>query len=505
MGDYKPLFEECGSKEYKSPHDESITAENLRNQSEGLARDWYKDSAFYHLWVKSFCDSNGDGVGDIGGVLSRLDYIQNNVGCDAIWLSPVFECGKMGCVPAVNMHGYDTVDYYKVNCLFGDEAQLEKLISEVHKRGMKIIFDYVPNHTSIYNKWFLDSESHHDGKDSWYLWAPKDLKWSPMGWNETWTLSDVRAYRKEKEKYYYGAFGGYMPDLNYRNAEVREELSNVVRYWFNRGFDGMRVDAVRYLYENPGKLNKRDVPETHEWFTKLQHDIVSAYAELGHPKFMVGEAWVQGHRDRYCKYFGKKENPEFNMLFDFDFAGLVQKAVFEKKDDVFKAVAADTVRDDLPEDSRFAYMLCNHDNLSPRPATLYKDRKALRFATALNLLSPATPFVYYGNEVALQDAPDYGTEDIRLRYPFDWSKVSEEKTRSDSLLGLYHTLLLLRKEHPALRRGKANYFKGTVAGECGIELTYDGEQSETVCCVFNMNTYEFRVYTDISSGKEELI
>lgn len=505
MRDYKKLFLECGSKTYKSPHNETIDAHHLVNQSEGLAEDWYKDSAFYHIWVKSFSDSNGDGVGDIGGILNHLDYIQNDVGCDAIWLSPVFECGKMGCVPAVNMHGYDTVDYYNVNCLFGNEAQLAQLISEVHKRGMKIIFDYVPNHTSSCCKWFLDSQSHNDGKDDWYLWAPKDLKWSPMGWNCTWTKSDIRSYRKEKDIFYYGAFGGYMPDLNYRNAEVREELSNVVRYWFNRGFDGMRVDAVRYLYENPGRLNKRDVPETHEWFTKLQHDVVSEYAKLGHPKFMVGEAWVQGHRDRYCEYFGKKENLEFNMLFDFDFANLVKQAVFEKKDDVFKQIAYDASRSDLPKDARFAYMLCNHDNLSSRPATVYQDRRALRLATALNLLTPGTPFVYYGNEVALCDAPDLETKDLRMRYPFEWNLVAKEKKADDSILALYRDLLTVRREHPALRRGKATYFKGNKNGEYGYVLTHNGAQEEELRCVFNVETYEFGVYRKTTTGEEKVI
>jgi len=506
MSEYKQLFKECGSAQYKSPHNAIIDKSCLVNQSSGLAADWYKDASFYQIWVKSFCDSNGDGVGDIDGIISRLDYIKDSVGCDAIWLSPVFTCGVMGVVPQFNMHGYDTVDYYGVNCLFGTAQKLDELIAQVHKRGMKIVFDYVPNHTSAFNKRFIDSENHKDGKDDWYLWAPKKYHWAPMGYKYTWSESDIRAARKEKNRYYYGAFCGYMPDLNYRNAEVREELANVVRYWFNRGFDGMRVDAVRYLYENPGKKNKRDVPQTHEWFAKLQKEIVSQYASLGHPKFMVGEAWILNNRDRCCEYFGSKDNPEFNMLFDFDFTGLVQKAVFEQSDAVFRAVERDSARSDLPEGSRFAYMLCNHDDLAHRPATLYAGRKALRFAVALNLLAPQTPFVYYGNEVGQQDADDCGNHDVRLRNPFDWSKVAEEEAKPDSILKLYKELLTLRREHPALRRGKAFYFKSNTECEYGYILEYKSDAvTEKLRCVFNVKTYEFGVYKVCNGSEEKLV
>lgn len=504
MAEYRPLFEECGSKTYVSPHDAKIIPSALQNQSNGLAADWYKDASFYQVWVKSFCDTNGDGVGDLQGVINKLDYIQNEVGCDAIWLSPVFKCGVMGVAPSFNMHGYDTVDYYKTNCLFGNEQKLDELISSVHDRGMKIVFDYVPNHTSAFNQWFVDSENHCNGKDSWYLWAPKKYNWAPMGFKHTWSESDVRVMKKEKCQYYYGAFGGYMPDLNYRNAEVREELANVVRYWFNRGFDGMRVDAVRYLYENPGKLNKRDVQQTHDWFAKLQKEVVSQYAALGHPKFMVGEAWIQGHRDRYYQYFGTKEQPEFNMLFDFDFTGLVQQAVFNKSSEVFKAIARDSDRNDLPEQARFAYMLNNHDNLASRPATLYADKKALRFATAVNLLAPATPFVYYGNEIEQKDATECGWGDMRLRYPFDWEKADVERKESDSMLSYYHTLLTVRKNHPALRRGKATYYEGS-DGEFGFILTWSGNVSDKLRCSFNVNTFAVHVYQIASDGKEEQV
>lgn len=148
-----PLFKFSGNENYVSA--KNVSASDAENQSTGLEADWWKKTSFYHVWVKSFSDSDGDGCGDLNGVKQKLEYIQNEIGCDGIWLSPIFECNyktKTG-----NMHGYDTTDYYAVNDFFGTEADLISLINAAHERGMKVIFDYVPNHTSDSNNWFIDS------------------------------------------------------------------------------------------------------------------------------------------------------------------------------------------------------------------------------------------------------------------------------------------------------------------------------------------------------------
>ena len=204
-----PLWAWTGDENYVSPHDSPITAESLQNQSAGLSADWYRDSAFYHVWVKSFNDSDGDGCGDLDGVTDKLGYIQEGLGCDAIWLSPIFDCAYKGKAASSNMHGYDTVDYYSINPYFGDETDLSELLSAAHDRGMKVIFDFVPNHTSSSHPWFLasvaDAESGSLGKGDWYLWQDSLLYWSPMGSDSTWHAN------AERGQYYYAPFWGGMP------------------------------------------------------------------------------------------------------------------------------------------------------------------------------------------------------------------------------------------------------------------------------------------------------
>lgn len=502
MGEIKDLFEYTGNPLYKSPLHEDINSSFFKNQSKELLPDWYKDSVFYQVWLKAFCDSNADSVGDIEGLISKLDYIYDTVACDAIWLSPVFECGFMSQSIHANMHGYDTVDFYKVNALFGSEKTLLKLIDEVHKRGMKIIFDYVPNHTSRLNQWFIDSENKVNGKDNWYMWAPQKYDWHPISDFKfpCWTESYARAYLGEKNKYWYGAFGGYMPDLNYRNYEVQEEMANVVRYWLNRGFDGIRIDAVRYLFENPGKDNQRDTEETHEYFTAFQKNILEPYNKLFCPKMMVGEAWVENNREKFTRYFGKNKDAEFNMLFDFDFTRLVQKAIFNGSTDLFKAVCRDSDLSSYSSKARLGYMLCNHDALASMPASLYSDRRQLKFATALLLLSPQTPFVYNGTEFGQKDACVPGPfDDIKMRYPLNWELMHKDSESNDSLLALHRNLILLRKKYSALRRGKAQYYTDSKDTH-GWTLDYENQK---IRCTFNLKNYSFAVYKIDPSGLEE--
>ena len=174
----------------------------------------------------------GDGIGDLPGLESRLDYLQS-LGVNALWLSPIFECAYKGD----NMHGYDTTDYYAINDRFGQKQDLKALIDDVHSRGMRILFDFVPNHTSTQHAWFTDRAAH----PGWYVWAGSP----PAGWGYPWgggSPSDV--WRYSGGSYFYSAFGvDSMADLNYENASARAAIQDVERYWLDRGFDGMRVDA----------------------------------------------------------------------------------------------------------------------------------------------------------------------------------------------------------------------------------------------------------------------
>lgn len=480
------LFEWTGRQDYQSPDHVDIEPSALVNQSKGLSDDWYVDSSFYHIWVKSFNDYDGDGVGDFRGITAKLDYIKNEVGTDAIWLSPIFDCSGKGTKASYNMHGYDTTDYYNVNDYFGNMEHLEELLSEAHARGMKVIFDFVPNHTSNNHPWFLLSSKMMQNKKDWYMWNNQKLPWSPMGNANTWN------FNIDRQAYYYAPFSNGMPDLNFRNYEVREEMKNVVRFWLNKGFDGVRIDAVRYLIEEMdanGKVTTAglvDTESSHDFYSELRTSVIDEYAELGSPKFMVGEAWINNDPRRLDRYYGSEEKPEFNMLFDFDFSGKVAMGLHSRNLQLFDYRKTESVTGGLP--SRSAVFLSNHDNVASRPGSVYKTEPLLRQSTAVSLLFPATPFVYYGNEVGQEDQEKLIGQDLRLRYPLDWAAIEKQMSESNSLLALHKTILSLRAKHPALRRGA--YTRLQVTGDASVAAYSLSYGNELLICVFNVSGSE---------------
>jgi Glycosidases len=487
------LYQWTGDKSYRSPRNVTIDASSVVNQAKGLVADWYKDAAFYHLWVKSFSDYDGDGCGDFRGVTAKLDYIKNDLGCDAIWLSPIFDCAGKGSSEKYNMHGYDTVDFYNVNDYFGNEEQVETLLAEAHKRGMKVIFDYVPNLTSNQCPWFVNSSKMEDGKKDWYLWNDERLAWNPMGNTNTW-------YKNiDRQAYYYSAYNASMPDLNFRNYEVREEMKNVVRYWLNKGFDGLRIDSARYIVENPGSGGQKDQKETHEFFQELRRDVLEPYAALGSPKFMICESWINGDRNALARYFGTAESPEFQMAFDFDFTGQVSVAAKFRNPGLFDSIVKWSALEASGNPGHIAYFLSNHDNAASRPGSSYTDLQ-LKLATAMELLQPGTPFVYYANEIGQKNASGYTGEDIRLRYPLDWSVVDGQKAQGDSILNLHRALLEARRQNPAIRRGSASHLTAVEAVPASlpagvslpsandVQATALSLGGKTVLCVYNLSS-----------------
>ncbi|WP_294427841.1 alpha-amylase family glycosyl hydrolase [uncultured Treponema sp.] len=454
------LFEFSGNQSYVSAH--NANPADAKNQAEGLKSEWWKESSFYHIWVKSFSDSDGDGCGDINGITQNLPYIQETLGCDGIWLSPIFDCAGKGTSASTNMHGYDTVDYYSLNKLFGSEADLDNLIAECHKRGMQLIFDFVPNHTSSEHPWFKDSQKGGQYRD-WYMWSASKLSWTPMGNPNTWF--------ENKGSYYYGAFGGGMPDLNYRNYEVREEMKNVVRYWLNRGFDGLRIDAAIYLVEEQGKYG--NTAETHKWFKELRAEL----DKYESPKFMISETWIVNDRSSLDEYLGN--GTEFHAVFDFDQGTPVIDSISRSKDSL-----ASSIRANPASNQGYGTFLGNHDEYAGRFATTFgSDRKKINLATALSLLRPTIPFIYYGNEIGQKESSMGG--DLRLRGPFLWDMAEEEKSQFNSTLNLNHTILSLRKKYPSIfTAGKVNKLASKLNSLVAYELSgSDG----SILCVYNLS------------------
>lgn len=475
------LAEYVGNQNYISPKNVEISLDAVKNQSSGLNDSWWRETNFYHIWVKSFADSDDDGCGDFKGIENKLSYIKDDLGCDGIWLSPIFECDYKSKEESFNMHGYDVKDYYAVNSYFGTEDDLISLINACHKKGIKIIFDFVPNHSSSGNQWFKDSCNNENGKKYWYVWNDTPLNWNTGMGLSGWT------YNAALKQYYWHAFADSQPDLNFRNYEVREEMKNVVRYWLNKGFDGLRVDAVRYLIETENA--KYDTAETHKWFQELRSE-VDKYKENGlSPKFMVCEAWITNDRPRVEKYFGTETNPEFNMVFDFDQGyGIVNSINYKDASILSSSLFAN------PSGTQtYGTFLGNHDEYLNRLGTFFRNYKAtIKLAAAMSLLRPTTPFIYYGNEIGMEDDTTYGSGDIRHRTKFDWEQAEKQKSNKSSILNLNKAILALRKTYPKLfANGKVEFLQSNTVDEkqnlLNDVVAYTiSDGTDSLLCIFSL-------------------
>ena len=475
------LYDWCGNVKYKSPYDSQTTEKNLKNQMIGLAADWYQNAQFYHIWVKAFADSDGDGCGDLKGITQKLTYIKDTVGCDAIWLSPIFDCDSKSIQPQDNMHGYDIVNYYDVNPCFGTMDDVEELLREAHKVGIKVIFDFVPNHTSSKNQWFIDSSKRMNKKENWYLWNKEQLPWNPMGSKYTWHKSKIRS--QDAQPFYYGAFWSGMPDLNFRNYEVREEMKNVIRFWLNKGFDGIRVDAVRYLIETQNAV--KDTKETHQYFAEMR-EVVDKYSEFGYPKFMVCEAWIENNRAEMDEYFGTDKAPEFHMVFDFD-AG---KSIYNALNSGTTSAFIDELK--ISSGKVYGSFLNNHDNYQKRPASEFSDVQRQKLSAAALLLRPQIPFIYFGNEYGQKNHAVSG--DMQYRYAPDWAEIEKQAKDDNSLLAYHKMLISVRNQYPALKTGDFSVVQ-SVSENNSIAAYMLEKEGERLLCIFNFSDKNYTTVT----------
>jgi alpha-amylase len=366
--------------------------------AQNSAPSWTRGATCYEVFVRSFSDSDGDGIGDLKGLIAQLDYINDgdprsrrSLGARCIWLMPVVE--------SPSYHGYDATDYYRVEPDYGTNDDFRHLIAEAHKRGIKVLVDMVLNHTSNEHPWFQaalrDSTSPYR---AWYRWSPtKPTEKGPWG-QEVWHKSPIR------DEYYYGVFWSGMPDLNYETPAVREESEKIARFWLEgMGADGFRLDAVPYLMEDGGRL--AGSPGTHA----LLHEYATYVRGLRPDAYTVGEVYdsigpvLAYYPDQLDSYFA-----------------------FEVADSILAAVRAGSAKGLLPPllrlqaavpAQRWSLFLRNHDQ--PRTRTeLGGDMARSRLASFLLLTMPGLPFVYYGEEIGMTG----NKPDERLRTPMQWSR-----------------------------------------------------------------------------------
>ncbi|MDY0060624.1 MAG: alpha-amylase family glycosyl hydrolase [Myxococcota bacterium] len=468
---------------------------------------WWKTGVFYQIYPRSFMDANADGVGDLPGILQRLDHLAGtpeSLGVDGLWISPCF-------VSPMADFGYDVADYTKIDPLFGTNEDMDCLIAGAHQRGIKVLLDFVPNHTSDQHPWFAASRSSRESPQrDWYVWRDgRGPGRPPNNWVAAFGGSAWR-WEPATSQWYLHSFLEEQPDLNWRNPAVQEAMFGALRFWLDRGIDGFRIDAIHYLIkdeqlrDNPTRphvvpfLRQRhehdmDQPEVHGLLRELRLLLDSYPGD----RMAVGETFLFDPA-RVAQYYGTG-NDELHLAFNFRLLFCLWSAR-----SFMKVVTQSEGL--LPAGAWPVWVLSNHDQTRhiTRYGHLGRAERRARIAAAMLLTLRGTPFLYYGEEIGLRSHrvpkdrlvdppgkrywPVYGGRDVArtpmqweakpgggfstaepwLPFPADAQQITVEAQQRDpgSLLALYRALIRLRKAHPALQLGSFTALPG--AGSWGM-------------------------------------
>ena len=501
--------------------------------------EWWQSGIIYQVYPRSFLDENGDGVGDLKGIQKKLDYLQW-LGVDCVWLSPIYPS------PMADF-GYDVSNYVDIHPLFGTLADFDALLADVHKRGMKLLLDFVPNHTSDEHPWFVEAKKDKTNpKRDWYIWRDgKAGGGPPNNWlsnfgGSAWTFDETT------NQYYFHAFLQKQPDLNWRNPQLRAAMYDVLRFWLNRGVDGFRIDVIYHIVkddqfrDNPRNPNYQpgqnptheflatyiaDRPEVHDIIAEMRK-VVDAYSD----RMLVGEVYLPV--DRLVTYYGHaggNGGDGVHMPFNFQLVTLDWNAKTI-------ATAIRNYEAALPSYGWPNWVLGNHDN--SRVASRAGTDQA-RVAGMLLLTLRGTPTLYYGDEIGMtnvpikpeqvqdpfeKQVPGMGLGRDPERTPMQWNSspnagfttgnswlplaadastvnVESERTDRQSLLNLYNQMIALRRRWPALNIGTYR----EIYSDDKVLIFTRNEQSQTVLVCLNfvgtpqtiLNTVKFA--TDLGS------
>ncbi len=407
----------------------------------------------YEVYVQSFCDSNGDGIGDIPGLISKLGYI-HSLGATAIWIMPIH--------PSPSYHKYDVRDYYAIHPDYGTMEDMDMLIHEVHKRKMKLILDLVVNHTSSEHPWFIQSSSSPDNVyRNYYVWKDFETVKDEIQKKTTTFDSDNLTQWHEwegQEDRYYGFFWKGMPDLNFDYPPVREEIYTIGKFWLEKGLDGFRLDAAKHIYPDDRFDDTRKFWE--EFTTKMR--------KINPDVKIIGEVWSDPHT--LSTLF--KGLPS---LFNFELTKSIPEAILKSDANLFNT--SYTTIEEAYRSSKLpfedAILLSNHDMNRIR-STLGGDITKAKLAASILLMLPGTPYIYYGEEIGMLGIKP----DIHLREPFVWGDPSNpdptweerkysvvpdveslevQKGEVASIYEYYKKWIQLRKENPELLSGKLTF------------------------------------------------
>jgi alpha-glucosidase len=492
---------------------------------------WWQHAVFYEIYPRSFADSNNDGIGDLNGIASKLDYLKD-LGVDAIWITPCFPS------PQVDF-GYDVSDYEAIDPMYGTMKDFDRLVSEGKKRNIRIILDFVVNHTSDQHKWFQDSMSSRTSEHrDWYIWRDgKAPGQPPNNWLSTFGLSAWKLDPKTNQ-YYYHYFYPEQPDLNWRNPAVEKAMLDATRFWYKRGVAGFRLDAVDTLFEDPkltdnpvlpgtdkfGRPNMEEkydkkLPEVHDVMRKLR----SAADEFG--SVLIGETWTSNVSE-LKDYYGE-HNDELQLPMDL----MMTEFKGHSAEQYRKHIAAVNAAGHWP-----VYVITNHDIV--RSYTRYADGAhnddIAKMMAALYLTLRGTAIMYYGEEIGMENNDPKSKDEVRdpigklgwplekgrdgERTPMQWNEgqnagfskakpwlpvppsykthnVASEMKDANSVLSFYRQLLALRHKEPALLEGNFQLLNENDANVLTYVRRY---KDEAILVVLNMSDSDQKVGLDLS-------
>ncbi|WP_201520741.1 maltose alpha-D-glucosyltransferase [Gulosibacter hominis] len=504
----------------------------------GLQRDenWYKRGVFYEVLVGSYADSDGDGIGDFQGLISKLDYLQW-LGIDVIWVPPFYES-------PLRDGGYDVADYREVLKDFGTLDDFRELVTQAHARNMRVLIDIVINHTSDQHEWFQQSRQDPDGPyGDYYVWSDTDEKYENYRIIFVDTEESNWTFDPERRQYFFHRFFSHQPDLNFENEAVQQEVFDIIRYWLDLGVDGIRLDAVPYLFESE-EGNGESEPATHEFLRRLRAMVDEEYPG----RVLLAEANQWPHE--VVEYFGTDDDPECHMAFDFP----TMPRIFYALRSQYKAELEEVLREQLeiPRDATWGVFLRNHDELTlemvdeeyrqtmygwyaydPRMRANVGIRRRLapllenslseiKLANAILMSLKGSPILYYGDEIGMGDniwlpdrdasrtpmqwSPDrnagFSTADPgKLRHPvvqslvynYQHVNVEAQMAQPSSLLRWVRNIMQVRRQHPAFGLGDLHVRDTThesvlaylrdYAGE--PEHPHSGDKPERILCAFS--------------------
>jgi maltose alpha-D-glucosyltransferase/alpha-amylase len=496
---------------------------------------WYRDAVIYEVFVRGFFDANDDGVGDIPGLIAKLDYL-HWLGVNCLWLLPIFASPQRD-------GGYDISDFFTIQPEYGTVADMERLIAEAHSRGIRVITDLVVNHTSDQHPWFQEARSSRQSpKRDWYVWSDTTNRYQDARVifvdteASNWTLDPLTG------AYYWHRFFSHQPDLNYENPEVQEAMLEVISFWLDLGLDGLRLDAVPYLFEEEG-TNCESLPRTHDFLKRVRREVDARFPN----RLLLAEAnqWPTDVR----AYFG--DGDECQMCFHFPLMPRMFMALRQEQRYPITEILAKTP--DIPPDCQWGIFLRNHDELTLEMVTdaerdymyaeyardprmklnigirrrlaplLGNGRRQMELLYGLLLSFPGTPILYYGDEIGMGDNLYVGDRD-GVRTPMQWNadrnggfsradfaqlylpplmdplygyqacNVEQQQRSESSLLQWLRRFIRVRQAHPVFGRGTFEVVEATNPSILGFLRSTEGD---TILCVNNLSRFAQPVDLDL--------